>query len=137
MLKQTRPKTSNFNSMIVRLKVRLRTPKHPRRGGFQFYDSPIKSSAQSGCASSAITFQFYDSPIKRLRAEPDNSPSSNYFNSMIVRLKDFNSEYHKNGLNHFNSMIVRLKEILNLTPHTLVVFQFYDSPIKSSSYSVI
>ena len=52
-----------FNSMIVRLKG-LRTPKRPRRAGFQFYDSPIKS--------------FSPPPCEMYRGG---------FNSMIVRLK--------------------------------------------------
>ena len=54
----------SFNSMIVRLKVR--TPKPPRRaGGFQFYDSPIKSHKGNAYKVRKIGFQFYDSPIKR------------------------------------------------------------------------
>ena len=57
------------------------------------------------------------------------------FNSMIVRLKDYNNYKCDYAHYSFNSMIVRLKErsqykYTNLIPK----FQFYDSPIKSIKY---
>ena len=52
---------------------------------------------------------------------------------MIVRLKDSYCKECKKYMCtfNFNSMIVRLKDVvLRLVSASLIVFQFYDSPIK-------
>ena len=50
----------------------------------------------------------------KVRVESDNSPSSNCFNSMIVRLKEDTLLVVSAITARFNSMIVRLKVFLNL-----------------------
>ena len=76
---------------------------------FQFYDSPIKSVQFLAEKFNGDLFQFYDSPIKR-EALSLHDTRIYYFNSMIVRLKDYERSY----------TLTRLE------------FQFYDSPIKSA-----
>ena len=54
------------------------------------------------------------------------------FNSMIVRLKDCLKKVVFKQSAGFNSMIVRLKAVTRISRLSLfVLFQFYDSPIKS------
>ena len=79
---------------------------------FQFYDSPIKSSCQAKQSEIFFLFQFYDSPIKREANNPDYIRNLLCFNSMIVRLKDPNSQAKNKHTLRFNSMIVRLKAVL-------------------------
>ena len=59
------------------------------------------------------------------------------FNSMIVRLKVKSSVKNELRLDGFNSMIVRLKAIKSIIERCLrIMFQFYDSPIKSQRPSL-
>ena len=55
---------------------------------FQFYDSPIKSEKRARRIGSVRKFQFYDSPIKS-KADEVAEKSDKGFNSMIVRLKEY------------------------------------------------
>ena len=56
---------------------------------------------------------------------------------MIVRLKVNRSIFLLRKQIRFNSMIVRLKDLVQVGIHKFVVFQFYDSPIKSLAYPVL
>ena len=100
----------NFNSMIVRLKGWRHWCNFIGIILFQFYDSPIKSSADKSddfirkdfnsmivrlkvfMTEQAfflfVVFQFYDSPIKRICTEKKQIHAVHDFNSMIVRLKE-------------------------------------------------
>ena len=54
------------------------------------------------------------------------------FNSMIVRLKATTDKATMVVLIGFNSMIVRLKASIGMIQQReMILFQFYDSPIKS------
>ena len=55
---------------------------------------------------------------------------------MIVRLKAIVSAARNFILTSFNSMIVRLKDEYRGWNHLVRVFQFYDSPIKSSLFVI-
>ena len=56
------------------------------------------------------------------------------FNSMIVRLKACMHIKDSLAIASFNSMIVRLKDAGRKADDVAKKFQFYDSPIKSSSW---
>ena len=57
---------------------------------------------------------------------------------MIVRLKAMETKELKfYNFSSFNSMIVRLKVVIDILRNVMLMFQFYDSPIKSVSNVLI
>ena len=101
---------------------------------FQFYDSPIKSVRGGLHPREWERFQFYDSPIKSSYASLRKAELE-CFNSMIVRLKEYADRGGGGKPSCFNSMIVRLKVNIHITVFASFMFQFYDSPIKSTARS--
>ena len=98
----------NFNSIKVRLKLKICCSIRRFDAPFQFHKGTIETQGNNHLSRTSYQFQFHKGTIETRLLQPSRAISA-YFNSIKVRLKQQETSLDEILQAHFNSIKVRLK----------------------------